>query len=459
MAASTGLGIDETYMVAAGRVFRLGYFDHPPASWWLATAASRLAGSEAAFVVRLPFIALFALTTWLMFRLGCRLYGARAGLFAAVALNLSPEFGLTTGTWVLPDGPLICALLGAALCLTHALDRRGTAWWLGTGLCLGLALFSKYSAILTLSGAFLYLLTSTRHRIWLSRPQPYLAVTVAALVFSPVIIWNIQHGWASFAFQGSRATAGARLHPWAPLGVLGGEALFVLPWIWLPMILLLARAVRRGPGIVADWLGACLAAPPILLFVAVSAWSSQRVLFHWAAPGYLMLFPMLGDWIARTLPSGHWHLRRTMLATAGLIVVALAVLVSDVRWNWLPPLKGGDPLLDAVDWTSLRDQMAARGLPSPGMTLAGVRWQDCGKLDYAWHGTVPLVCLTGDARQYGMASAPPPGDVLILAPRTTPERMAAELGGRFRSIETLPPAAVLHAGRAALDVPVYIGRR
>ncbi len=96
--------------------------------------------------MRLPFIALFALSTWLMYRLGAAVADARAGLWAAVLLNLSPVFGVTTGTWVLPDGPLDCALLGAALCLVRALERGTLAWWLGAGVCAGLALLSKYSA-------------------------------------------------------------------------------------------------------------------------------------------------------------------------------------------------------------------------------------------------------------------------------------------------------------------------
>ncbi len=77
--------------------------------------------------------------------------GEPAGLWAAVTLNLSPVFGVTTGSWVLPDGPLDCALLGGAICLVHALPARGriaAAWWGGAGLCAGLALFSKYSAVL-----------------------------------------------------------------------------------------------------------------------------------------------------------------------------------------------------------------------------------------------------------------------------------------------------------------------
>ncbi|HEY1299368.1 MAG TPA: glycosyltransferase family 39 protein, partial [Stellaceae bacterium] len=132
-AAALGLGIDESYMVAAGRRLQLSYFDHPPLAWWLAWIAAHLAHSEAAIVVRLPFVALFALTTFLIYRVTAALWGARAGLWAAVVLNLAPVLSVTAGGWVLPDGPLFAALLGAALCLVAALSAQGRAawgWWL-----------------------------------------------------------------------------------------------------------------------------------------------------------------------------------------------------------------------------------------------------------------------------------------------------------------------------------------
>src|ERR1700759_5677024 len=69
--AALGLGVDESYMVSAGRVLSLGYYDHPPASWWLAWAAAHLLGTEAAWAVRLPFVLLFALSPLLMWRITC----------------------------------------------------------------------------------------------------------------------------------------------------------------------------------------------------------------------------------------------------------------------------------------------------------------------------------------------------------------------------------------------------
>src|ERR1700739_3766788 len=128
-AGALGLGIDESYMVAAGRKLQLSYFDHPPIAWWMAWGIAHLTGSESAVVVRLPFIALFALTTWLMYRATAALFDPEAGLSPAVLLNLAPVFGISDATWVLPDGPLVAALLGATGCLIAALGgSRSTSW-------------------------------------------------------------------------------------------------------------------------------------------------------------------------------------------------------------------------------------------------------------------------------------------------------------------------------------------
>src|SRR5690349_22879463 len=93
-ASALGLGVDESYMVAAGRKLQLSYFDHPPIAWWMAWAAAHLTGSESPVVVRLPFIALFAITTFLMYRLTSTLFSREAGFWAAVLLNLAPLFGI-----------------------------------------------------------------------------------------------------------------------------------------------------------------------------------------------------------------------------------------------------------------------------------------------------------------------------------------------------------------------------
>ncbi len=204
---SLGLGIDESYTVATGRHPQLSYFDHPPLAWWLAWAGGQLFGTEAPLAVRAPFIVLFAVTTWLMFSLTRLLFGERAGLWAAVTLNLAPMIAWTSGTWILPDGPLNAALLAGAYCLCMALFVPGSKaplWWLAAGACGGLAMMAKLHGIFLFAGVGLFLITSPAHRRWLATPWPYLAVAVAAAIFTPVIIWNEQHAWVSLLFQTGR---------------------------------------------------------------------------------------------------------------------------------------------------------------------------------------------------------------------------------------------------------------
>ncbi len=466
LAAALGLGIDESYMVAAGREWQLSYFDHPPLAWWLAWGAAHLAGNDSPVIVRLPFIALFVLSTVLMYRLTAALFGERAGLWAVAVLNAAPVLGITSASWVLPDGPLIAALLGAVLCLIKALLAQGRAawgWWLAAGICSGLALSSKYSAALTIAGAFLFLSTDATSRRWLSRPHPYVASLVALILFSPALIWNARHGWVSFLFQGGRA--GGHFFPFGPLAATGGAAVFFLPWIWLPLVYCGVVALRRGPADRDRWLLVCLALPPILFFTVISLWS--HILFHWTAPGYLMLVPLLGDAIARRLPQSR-RIRRAVIATGVFVVVATGLFASTVWFGWLGGLvtyfpSGQDPTVAAVDWTSLRGELARRGLLGrPGLVVAATRWLDAGKIDYALGGRVRVLCLGPDPRQYGIVApltAYAGSDVLIIAPRSTLAEIAARFGKLFEKIEPLSQATVLHDGRPALTLPLYLGHR
>jgi 4-amino-4-deoxy-L-arabinose transferase-like glycosyltransferase len=460
-AASTGLGVDESYMIAAGRVLSLGYFDHPPASWWLSWGASHLFGTEAPVVVRLPFILLFALSQALTYRITCLIADRRAAFWAVVLLNLSPVFGVTTGSWVLPDGPLDAALLAAALCLLHALDDGRTAlrWWAGAGVCAGLALFSKYTAVLTIAGALLYLVFSARDRRWLTRPEPYVAVAMAALVFAPVLVWNATHHWASFAFQGNRA-AGLGVHPLRPFAVVAGEALFVLPWIWLPMMLLWYRVFRDG----APWthrLLAWLAAPPIMVFALIAAWSSQRILFHWAAPGYLMLFPLLGEAVSVRLQ--HRWVRRSVGATAGLVLLVLVVIATQIQFDWLGSAPAAvmrrDPTDEALDWSSVRDDLRARGLLPDGAVVATLNWRDGGKLGYALGPDTTMLVLSPDSRQFGFAHPLRDfaGRDLVVLSVDGPDRATAEAAHWFDDVSALPGSSVRLGARVLRPVTVLQG--
>ena len=213
LAATLGLGVDESYAIANARELELSYFDHPPLHYWIAHAFMPLVGDGRA--LRLPFIILFAGSSWLLYRLTRRLFGDWAGVWAVLALNLSAFFTLSAGGWIVPDGPLIFFLLAAALTLANAFfpaAAPASPWrsWILAGIYLGLASLAKYQAVLFGFGLLLYLVSVPGRRRVLLHPAPWAGALIALAIFSPVLIWNAQHGWVSFAYQGGRGLATRR---------------------------------------------------------------------------------------------------------------------------------------------------------------------------------------------------------------------------------------------------------
>lgn len=462
-AGFTGLGIDESYMVAASHQYAASYFDHPLASWWLELTSRAIFGGDAPIVVRLPFVLLSAVSSWLLYILTNRLYGRQAGFWAVVAYSISPVFSLAFGSWVLPDGPLDAALLAAAYALARALGIGGDTrpqpgWWAAAGLFAGLALLSKYSAALVLAGAVLFLITDPASRPVLRRWWPWAAGLLAVAMFTPVIAWNAAHGWQSFDYQSGRAV-GLRLKPLAPFVIWGGEALFVLPWLWLPMMCLGINALRRGTADRRSWLLAMLAVIPVVLFSVVGIWSSTRILYHWATPGYLLLLPLLGDWASRFKP----RLRNGVaLASAALLTAAAGLIAAETSLAFLPNLDllfppGKSPLLQIIDWTSIRPQITGRDVSA----VAALRWYDAGKIGYALHGDVPITVFGAEPHEFGITA---PADhfigknILLLAMPGDESAIAAQYAPYFKSLTPAPALSVTFHGAVLLVIPVLLGR-
>ena len=119
MAQIVGFGNGESYYLASARHLALSYFDQPPVALWIAHFAIAAFGTLSSLGPRLPYIAIFAGNTWLMYRLGARLFGEAAGAWSAVLLNLSVLFTISVGSWVQPDAPLFFFLTAAALPLVE----------------------------------------------------------------------------------------------------------------------------------------------------------------------------------------------------------------------------------------------------------------------------------------------------------------------------------------------------
>lgn len=183
---------DELYFIICGFHPAWGYVDQAPVVPLLG-AGSQFFGHSLFMLRAIPafFAAASTYTTCL---LALDLGGAAfAELFAAVVAVLTPlmmGFGtmLTTeivGLWLWP----LTALY--VLRIVNGGDRR---WWLAVGAILGVALESKYSALLFAVAVVGGLALVPQRRVLLTRWFAY-GLLVAALIALPNMIWQAVHGY------------------------------------------------------------------------------------------------------------------------------------------------------------------------------------------------------------------------------------------------------------------------
>jgi 4-amino-4-deoxy-L-arabinose transferase-like glycosyltransferase len=290
VAATTPLAPDEAYYWVWSRALAPGYPDHPPmVALWI-RLGTMLAG-DGALGVRLLGPLSVAIASLLLADAAERLLpGRKAGLHAAALLNATLLFGV--GAVIMtPDTPLLFFWTCCLWALTRLLLDGNAMWWPVIGVFAGLAMASKYTAVLLWFGIALWLVITPSMRVWLRRPGPWLGALLGIAVLLPVLLWNAEHDWASFARQGGRVGA------WQPANavrflaeLVAGQIGLVTPLIFVFFaggIVLAARQAWRTRDPVWTLL-ASLTLPAIVLFTEHAL--GDRVQGNWPA----IIYPAAG---------------------------------------------------------------------------------------------------------------------------------------------------------------------
>ncbi|MCA9539542.1 MAG: hypothetical protein KC620_11680, partial [Myxococcales bacterium] len=282
---------DEAYYLAWSRALAPGYLDHPPGvAFWMA-----LGGGHP----RLPGLFLLPIA-WCLLADAARRFGLVHWAWVPAAVMATP-LGFSAGLFVTPDAPLtffVCAAIWAV-----AAERP-----VGVGLALGLALWSKSTALVAIPG-FLLVLGPRRGA---------LAAAIALAVHAPHIIWSLNHDGLPWTFQRSlRHLSGLHLPEF-----IGGQLLVVTPLVaWVA-----ARAWLRPRDALGRRLRA-LSLPAWLVFAALSL--GTRVEANWPA----VAWPA-----ALLLVLRHPQARRAF--TVAAVLTALAAVGLPILHALAPPGAG-----------------------------------------------------------------------------------------------------------------------
>ena len=329
-----GLSVDEAHYLLYAYHPALSYFDHPPLVGWVQWPW--LALDAPVGVLRLVPGLLWLGTVLAVYRLAEYLQGSSnsghagdAGLWALGALTLAPLLHVL-GIGLVPDTLLMfftILLMGQTLRLMRSDGLSHGGAWLAWGCLLGLAGLSKYTAILMALASGLCLLSAHGWRV-LRSPWAWLAVLLALIMVLPVLVWNAQHDWVSFRYQGQHG-AGSGWH-------VAEVARFALVQMLAfgPLLLWgLSGHSKHGA------LRLFFALPWLVLAYMAGGGSS---LPHWTAPAWVALAPFAGVALAR-YRYGHGDRRRQRVRARVLAVLVFLQGLGCAALLWFM-LSAGAPL-------------------------------------------------------------------------------------------------------------------
>jgi dolichol-phosphate mannosyltransferase len=353
-AGSVELMPEEAYYWNYSRHLDFGYLDHPPMVAWLIRVSTALFGQNE-FGVRAGALCCGAVTAIFVYKLTRNLFG-EAGALAALLLAQTLPYFFLSGLLMTPDAPLAAAWAASLYFLERALiANRYRAWWL-VGICLGLGMISKYTIAVLAPVTAAFMLWDSPSRHWWRRIDPYVAALLALAIFSPVLIWNAQHGWASFAFQTSRRLAEApqfALHK-----LVGSIIVLITPTGLLAVAGVLLTWPVSGDRLSAASRGRRLLTLATLVPLAVFAAFSLRheVKLDWTGALWTAALPALGCAMivadARLGRLGRW-VRAAWLPT---IVALLLIYAAGLHYLvlGLPGVKYGKHIeVVPVGWSEL----------------------------------------------------------------------------------------------------------
>jgi 4-amino-4-deoxy-L-arabinose transferase-like glycosyltransferase len=401
------LRTDEAYYWTWSKEHVLSFLDHPPMIAWFIRFGTAIFG-DTNLGVRFAGILAMLATQLLLADLVRRV---TSDVRAVVIAVLMPEAALYYGLLmakVAPDTALIPFALAMVWALVRLAESNEPRWWLAAGLFAGLALLSKFTAVMLLPAVAAFTLVPDWRRRWLLSPYPWLAALIALLVFSPVLIWNAQHDWASFKFQLVRATAAHDISG-RTVGDYIGLQLGLVGFVLLPVVLSgLALTARRG----------YLAREPIAILLSTAVlvpffyflWKSVTLrvgdtwpMFMWpigfaAAAINIAMLPREGwpAWVIRST------IRWTRVAIASGITFIVLVFLYYVAspWNFIGH---ADPIGGEAGYQQVVARAEVELQKTGASWIATTDYRTYAMLRWFFNGRVPVIQINERGRFQGFA--------------------------------------------------------
>jgi len=399
------LRTDEAYYWTWSKENVLCFLDHPPMIAWFIRFGTAIFG-DTNLGVRFAGILAMLITQLLLADIVRRVtHDVRAIVLAVLMPEAALYYGLLMAK-VSPDVALIPFAVAMVWALIRVNESSDGRWWLAAGVFAGLALLSKFTAVMLIPAVLAFMLVPNWRRRWLLSPYPWLAAAFALLLFLPVLIWNAQHDWASFRFQLVRATATHELSLRTVADFIGlqfGLVGFILLPVVLSGISLTAwRGYFRGDAV------AILLSTSVVVPFGYFFWKSLSLrvgdtwpMFIWPA-GFAATAINIAMLPREGFPA--WMIRSTIswanIAVVSGIAVVVAVFLYYVvtPWNFIGKT---DPIGGEAGYEQVADRAQAELQKIGGTWIATTDYRTYAMLRWFFNGRVPVIQINERGRFLG----------------------------------------------------------
>lgn len=270
----------------------LGYYDHPPICSYTIGLFTNVFGDNV-FGVRFGMLLYSIGTMIFLFSLSRSIFSSnRIALRTVILLNLTVFFNIHS-IIATPDSPLLFFWAGSMFFFYKAINyEKSIYYWILAGIFTGFSIYSKYTGVFLYLSLFLYLFFSKKRRLLLTY-KPYFAIIISLLVFSPVIYWNANNGWASFLFQSkSRAENINRITINYFPQLVASQLFELTPLFFILGIAIFINSIRKNWSIDENMKFLFWFAYPTILFFYLISFTSH-VKMNWILPAYLSMLVLV----------------------------------------------------------------------------------------------------------------------------------------------------------------------
>jgi len=396
IAAFIELGNDEVYYWTYALYPDISHFDHPPMVGWMIQLFTLNLTFENEFFVRLASVVLGTINTYLIYYLGKTIKDSQTGLYAALLYTASVYCTVIAGIFILPDTPQVLFWLLGIIMLIKAFTpgNNNKKWMLFAGLFIGLAMISKYHAVLLWICTLGYIIFFNRK--WFTAWQLYIAILISFVIFLPVLIWNIQHDFISFTYQSDRVDifkSGLNMDFFTR--ELSGQILYNNPVNFILIIISIIALIRSRQILSYDHTRFLLmiSLPIIILFLLFSLFRST--LPHWSGPAYLPLIILTAAYLSfkqqkKNLPNKKLIPLSLKVSVAGIFIIII-LSMGQINYGWISFEKSNleDVTIEMYGWKDIGDAFKkiyerdmAKGNIDSSTVIFSQRWFPAAHIDY-----------------------------------------------------------------------------